>query len=305
MNDGTDVGRALVTGATGLLGAKLVARLGSVAVTSRDAGSARRKLGVNDAYAWSPEAGPPPGEALAERDVIFHLAGESVAERWTAEKKRRIRDSRVLGTRHLIAGLAASPTKPRVLVCASAVGYYGDRSDAELDENAPAGQGFLAVVGQAGEAEAHAAEALGIRVVCLRIGVVLAAEGGALAKLLPPFRLGLGGRMGSGKQWMPWIHVDDLIGLFLHAASRDEIAGAMNAVGPAPVTNADFTAALGRALHRPVLVPVPGPALRFLLGEMSEVLTASQRVLPKVAERTGFGFRYPALDAALAALLGG
>ena len=297
--------RTLVTGATGFIGTKLVAHLPRAVVLSRDAESVRRRLGVRDAYAWSPESGPPPSAVFEAVDAVFHLAGEPVAEgRWTAEKKRRIRDSRVLGTRHLVAGLAASPTKPRVLVCASAVGYYGDRGDQALDESAPAGRGFLPEVCAAWEREARAAEGLGIRVVHARIGVVLARDGGALAKLLPPFRLGAGGRLGSGQQWMPWIHVDDLVGLLVHAAAHDQVRGAMNAAAPRPVTNADFTRALGRALHRPAILPVPSLALRVLLGEMSEVLTASQRVLPTVAERTGFAFRYPDLDGALAALLG-
>jgi uncharacterized protein (TIGR01777 family) len=303
MTTSLDIGRALVTGATGLIGTKLVARLQHAVVLSRDVERVRRELGASDTYAWSPLDGPPPATALADVDAVFHLAGEPIAEgRWTAERKRRIRDSRVLGTRNLVAALTASTIRPRVLVCASAVGYYGDRGDEVLDEQAPAGRGFLAEVCQAWETEARAAEPLGVRVVCVRIGVVLAPAGGALAKLLPPFRLGAGGRLGSGKQWLPWIHIDDLVGLLVHAATHAEVHGAMNAVAPAPVTNADFTRALGRALHRPTLLPVPRLALRVLLGEMAEVLTASERVLPKVAERTGYDFRFADLDTALAAL---
>jgi uncharacterized protein (TIGR01777 family) len=297
--------RTLVTGATGLIGTRLVARLPHVVVLSRDAESARRRLGVREAFAWSPEGGPPPATAFEHVDAMVHLAGESVAAgRWTTERKRRIRESRVLGTRHLVAGLAAAPSRPRVLVCASAVGYYGDRGDELLDEFSAPGQGFLSEVCQAWETEALGGEALGIRVVLVRIGVVLARDGGALAKLLPPFRLGAGGRLGGGRQWMPWIHVDDLVGLVAHAAASNEVRGAMNAVAPQPARNADFARALGRALHRPALLPVPGLALRLLLGEMSEVLTASQRVVPKVAERTGYAFRHPDLDGALGALLG-
>jgi uncharacterized protein (TIGR01777 family) len=303
--DPASIGRVLLTGATGLIGAKLAARLTEVVVLSRDPEGARRKLGAAEAHAWSPEAGPPSAAALADLDVVFHLAGEPVSEgRWTAEKKRRIRDSRVMGTRHLVAGLAAQARRPRVLVCASAVGYYGDRGDEVLDETAAAGRGFLAEVCAAWESEARSAEALGIRVVAARIGVVLARDGGALAKLLGPFRLGAGGPLGSGRQWMPWIHLDDLVGLLLHAASSDEIRGAMNAVSPQPVTNRDFTRTLARLLHRPALLPVPALALRLALGEVSEVLTASARVLPKTAERTGYVFRHPTLDAALASLLG-
>ena len=297
--------RALLSGATGLVGTKLAERLADVVVLSRDPEGARRKLRASEAHAWSPEVGPPPAAALAGLDVAFHLAGEPVAQgRWTAEKKRRIRDSRVLGTRHLVAGLAAQASRPRVLVCASAVGYYGDRGDEVLDETSAAGQGFLAEVCQAWEREVRSAEALGIRVVSARIGVVLSRDGGALAKLLGVFRAGAGGTLAGGRQWMPWIHLDDLVGLLLHAAANDGVHGAMNAVSPQPVTNRDFTRALARAVHRPTLLPVPGFALRLLLGEMSEVLTASARVLPTLAERTGYRFRYPDLESALAELVG-
>jgi uncharacterized protein (TIGR01777 family) len=301
---GAKRGRALLTGATGLIGARLAAQLGDFVVLSRDPQGAQRKLVAAEAHAWLPEAGPPPAAALANLDVVFHLAGEPVAEgRWTAEKKRRIRDSRVMGTRHLLAGLAAQASRPRVLVCASAVGYYGDRGDEVLDETSAAGRGFLAEVCAAWEGEARSAEALGIRVVSVRIGIVLSRDGGALAKLLGPFRLGAGGQLGSGRQWMPWIHLDDLVGLLLHAAGSDDVRGAMNAVSPHPVTNRDFTRTLARLLHRPALLNVPAFALRLALGEMSEVLTASARVLPRLAERTGYVFRHPDLDAALAALL--
>jgi hypothetical protein len=306
MRQGESMGeRALLTGATGLIGAKLAARLPEVVALSRAPDRARPGLGAAEVHAWSPEAGPPPPAALANLDVVFHLAGEPVAAgRWTPDRKQRIRDSRVLGTRHLVAGLAAQPRKPRVLVCASAVGYYGDRGDEVLDETSAAGPGFLAEVCQAWEREALAAEALGIRVVSLRIGVVLSRDGGALAKLLGPFRVGAGGTLAGGRQWMPWIHIDDLVGLLLHAAGCDGVRGPMNAVSPHPVTNREFTRTLARALHRPALLPVPQLALRLLLGEMSGVLTASARVLPRVAERSGYTFHYPDLDAALAALLG-
>jgi hypothetical protein len=297
--------RVLLTGATGLVGAKLAERLTDLVVLSRDPERARRALRASAAHAWAPEVGPPPAAALANLDCVFHLAGEPVAEgRWTAEKKRRIRDSRVMGTRHLVAGLAAQASRPRVLVCASAVGYYGDRGDEVLDETSAAGSGFLADVCAAWEREASAAEALGIRVVSARIGVVLSRDGGALAKLLGLFRAGAGGTLAGGRQWIPWLHLDDLVGLLLHAAAHDGVRGAMNAVAPQPVTNRDFTRALAGAVHRPALLPVPAFALRLLLGEMSEVLTASARVLPKLALRTGYVFRYPDLDAALAALAG-
>lgn len=273
-------------------------------VLSREPERARQKFPAVEAHPWSPEAGPPPDGALRGVDAVFNLAGEPVAEgRWTVEKKRLIRDSRVLSTRNLIAGLAAQETRPRVLVSASAVGYYGDRGDEELDEMSLAGRGFLADVCAQWEREALAAERLGIRVVCVRTGVALSSRGGALARMLTPFRLGAGGRLGSGRQWMPWIHLDDVVGIMMHASRDDTLRGAINAVGPRPVTNTEFTAALGHAVHRPALLPVPSAALRLAFGEMSEILTASQRVFPKVAERTGYAFKYSDLKGALDAVL--
>lgn len=295
---------ALVTGGTGLLGSALLQRLPGAVVLSRDPVRARRGPGVTRAFAWHAEREPVPEAALEGVDTIYHLAGDPVADgRWTAEKKRRIRNSRVLGTRHLVASLARLRRPPRVLVAASAIGYYGDRGDTTLDEAAPAGEGFLPEVCAAWEQEARAAEAFGVRVVSVRIGVVLAKGGGALARMLPPFRLGLGGHLGSGRQWMAWVHLDDVIELFLHASRSAELRGALNAVSPHPVTNREFTMALGRALHRPAILSVPRIALRLALGEMSEVLTDSARVLPRVAERSGYRFEYPHLDEALAAVL--
>jgi uncharacterized protein (TIGR01777 family) len=297
--------RTLVTGATGLIGKALIDRLESAVVLTRDQARAKHSFPKAEAHAWSPEAGPPPAVALDGVDVIFNLAGESVAEgRWTDDKKRRIRDSRVLGTRNLVAGLAALEKRPRVLVSASAVGYYGDRGDEELVETSAAGRGFLAEVCAAWEHEALAAADLGIRVVCVRIGIVLALGGGALAKMLTAFRLGAGGKLGDGRQWMPWIHVDDVAGILLHASQDARIQGALNAVGPCPVTNADFTRALGQAVHRPTLLSVPKVALRLAFGEMGGILTDSQRALPKVAEQTGYAFKHVALDGALKTVLG-
>ena len=298
--------KTLVTGATGLIGQGLVGRLESVAVLSRDPEQARNKLAGVEAHAWAPEAGPPPAAAFQDVEVVFNLAGEPVAEgRWTAERKRRIRDSRVLGTRNLVAGLAGLTTRPRVLVSASAVGYYGDRRDQTLDETSAPGHGFLADVCVEWEREALAAERLGVRVVFVRIGIVLAQSGGALAKMLTPFRMGAGGRLGDGRQWMPWIHLDDAVGILLHAMKDARVRGAINAVGPQPVTNAEFSRALGHAMHRPAFLPVPKTALRLAFGEMSEILTASQRVLPREAQRTGYAFKHPELAGALAAALTG
>jgi uncharacterized protein (TIGR01777 family) len=230
--------------------------------------------------------------------------GEPAADgRWTAEKKRRIRDSRVVGTRNLVAGLAALDKRPRVLVSASAVGYYGDRGDELLDERSARGEGFLADVCVEWEREAMAAERLGIRVVCVRIGLVMSTAGGALAKMLPPFRLAAGGRLGNGRQWMPWIHIDDLVGILLHAARSDAIRGPINGVAPAPATNAAFTLALARAVRRPAVLPMPAFALNVAFGEMAGMLMASQRVVPALALRGGYAFSHPDVDGALASLL--
>lgn len=297
--------RTLVTGATGLIGRNLVKALESPVVLSRNPENAKRALNVSETYAWEPEAGPPPAEALRGVDVVFHLAGDPVAEgRWTAGKKGRILSSRVLGTRNLVSRLESLEQKPRALISASAVGYYGARGDEVLDENSTAGNDFLAEVCKSWEAEATRAAGFGVRVVTPRIGVVLGPGGGALAKMLAPFKLGLGGRLGSGRHWMSWIHVDDVVGLLLHAAQVKGISGALNAVAPAPVTNREFTRELASALHRPAIFPAPEFALRLALGEVTSVLLASQRVMPRVAEKTGYRFRHATLDRALRAALG-
>jgi uncharacterized protein (TIGR01777 family) len=296
---------ALITGGTGLLGRELLAHLPEAVVLSRDPARTSRQLGGARAIRWDLATEPAPLEDVPGLDAVFHLAGEPVAEgRWTDDKKARIRDSRVQGTRNLVAGLRSLQRKPEVLVCASAVGYYGDRGDEELDESSHAGRGFLSDVCAEWEREALAAEALGMRVVCVRLGIVLTPGGGALARMLTPFKMGAGGRLGTGKQWMPWIHVDDAVGLLLHASRVPSIRGAMNAVSPQPVTNAVFTESLGRAVHRPTVIPMPETALRLVFGEMSAIMLASQKVLPRVAQRTGYEFRYPTLDAALTAVLG-
>ena len=297
--------KALVTGATGLVGRRLVRELEGATVLGRDPARTRAKLGGVTAFAWQPQEGPPPAEAFAGIDVVFHLAGEPVAEgRWTKDKKRAIRDSRVEGTKHLVDALGSLEKRPTVLVAASAVGYYGDRGDEELVEGSQPASTFLAEVCTAWEAEASKAAHLGLRVVTARTGIVLAMDGGALASMLPPFRLGLGGRLGDGRQWMPWIHVDDVVGLLLHAAQTEAVHGPMNVVSPNPVTNRDFTRTLGRALRRPALLPVPRLGLRAAFGEMSQILMASQRALPKVAQDTGYRFRYEQLRPALDACLG-
>jgi uncharacterized protein (TIGR01777 family) len=301
--------RILITGAMGFIGSHLVRRLlaegHAVVALTRNVESARRLLPVGcECRAWDPGAGPQAAD-LQRVDTIVHLAGEGILDRrWTSARKQVLRESRVTGTRALVRALAALPAtaRPATLLSASAIGYYGDRGDEELDEAAAAGSDFLAGICQAWEREAFVAQELGVRVAAIRMGVVLGKDGGALQKMLLPFQLGLGGRMGSGRQWVSWIHVDDLVGLFAHAIDHPEVSGVLNGVSPAPVTNAEFTAALGRALRRPAVLTVPAIVLRLALGEMSTVLLAGQRVLPRAAQRLGFEFRYPEIGPALADL---
>jgi uncharacterized protein (TIGR01777 family) len=298
--------KALVTGATGFVGPRLLRLLDRPVALSRDPDRAKEKIGhlVERIIRWDPLQGPPPREAFAGVDAVFHLAGESVAEgRWTAAQKAKIRDSRVVGTRNLVQGIAQEPSRPAVLVSASAVGFYGNRGDEELTEAAPPADDFLARVCIDWEREALAAEKLGVRVVTARTGIVLGAGGGALAKMLLPFKLGAGGPLGNGRQWMPWVHVADLARLYTHAADTASIVGPMNAVAPNPVRNSEFTKALARQLHRPAFMPAPYFGLRLAFGEFAQVLFASQRVIPKVAVDTGFVFQYPEIATALREIL--
>jgi len=290
-----------ITGASGFIGRRLMKLLSAsghtLHVLSRHAGTnlpPNVRLSV-----WDALTGPPPETSLRDAEAVIHLAGEPVAQRWTAEAKRRIRESRVQGTRSLVEALSKLSHGPRALICASAIGYYGSRGDEILTEASAPGSGFLPEVCLAWEGEAVAAERLGMRVARLRVGVVLERHGGALARMLPPFRMGAGGRLGNGRQWMSWIHLDDLCEMFRFAAEQ-QVRGVINGVAPYPVTNADFTRALAAAVKRPAIFPVPPIALRLLFGEMAEVLLSSQRVSPKGAEEAGFRFRYPQLAAALA-----
>jgi uncharacterized protein len=281
-----------VTGASGFIGRRLVTALTQQGHTVR---ALRRAE-------WDMLAGEPSPDALESADAVVHLAGEPVAQRWTADAKRKIASSRLQGTRNLVTALSTLSRRPAVLICASAIGIYGDRGDEVLTESSPAGTGFLADLCRDWEKQASLAEALGIRVVRLRTGIVLGVDGGALQKMLPPFKAFVGGRLGSGRQWMSWIHVDDLVGLIIHAIQKT-VSGAVNGTAPNPVINTAFTRELAAALHRPALFPAPAFALKLMLGEMSEILLGSQRVLPKAAESTGFHFAFPELAPALRSIL--
>jgi uncharacterized protein (TIGR01777 family) len=296
--------KIVITGASGFIGRRLMKLLAGqghrLHVLSRHAGT-NLPAGV-ELSVWDPLRGPAPEGALCGADAVLHLAGEPVAQRWTAAARQRIRASRVVGTRHLVTSLASCSPRPPVLVCASAIGYYGSRGDEVLVENSAPGSGFLADVCVAWEQEAANAEALGIRVTRIRIGIVLDPSGGALKPMLTPFRAGLGGPLGGGRQWMSWIHAGDLAEMFRFALEKPA-PPVLNGVAPSAVTNADFTRALGAALHRPAFFPVPALALRLLLGEMAELLLSSQRVSPAAPEGAGFQFRHPELKGALADLL--
>jgi uncharacterized protein (TIGR01777 family) len=298
----------VVTGATGLIGAALVrqlqARGDEVTVLTRDEESAVRELPGAVVFGWRrPSREPAPSEAFAGRDAVVHLAGEPIAQRWTEDAKRRIRASRELGTRNLVEGLrACAEPRPRVLVCQSAVGIYGAHGDEPVDEGTPPASGdFLADVVVAWEREARAAEELGMRVVSPRTGVVLAAAGGALEKMLPAFKFGVGGPVAGGKQFVPWIHVDDVAGAMLFCVDNERASGPINLTAPEPVTNKVLSKTLGRVLVRPAITPVPAFALRFLYGEMATIVTTGARVLPKRLAELGYIYRWPELEPALRA----
>ena len=292
--------KCIVSGGRGFIGKRVVDTLLSsghyVAVWSREPNlETRNAVG---AFYWDPLGAEPAEESLTHYDAVVHLAGEPVSQRWTADAKQKIRDSRVLGTKRLVAALARVKYRPQVLVCASAIGFYGSRGEEQLDESSSMGSGFLAEVCRDWEAEADGAADLGMRVVKLRIGLVLGADGGALAAMLPVFRSYLGGRLGSGKQWMSWIDVTDLAAMVKWAV-EGEVSGVVNGVAPAPVRNSEFTKTLGKVLGKPAFLQVPAAVLRTGMGEMSEMVLGSAKVIPKAASERGFEWKYPDLEAAL------
>ena len=299
--------RVTLTGATGRIGLSLVealrARGDEVTVLSRDPDRARAKLPAGaEALRWDPKAGAAPAEALRGRDGVIHLAGEDVAQRWSEKAKREIHDSRETGTRNLVEGIEAmGEERPRTLVSASASGLYGPRGDEPVDEDTPAGDDFLARVVVAWEREARRAEDLGVRVVLMRTGVVLSPDAGALKKMLPPFKLGVGGPVAGGRQYLPWVHLDDVVGMYLTALDDSRWSGPFNLAAPNPVTNREFSKALGKALHRPAFAPVPGFALKLLYGEMSQVVLTGVNMVPRRAQEHGYDFRHPHVREALEA----
>lgn len=297
-----------VTGATGRVGAALVRALqergDTVTVLSRNADSAKEKLGGVEAHGWDLKSEPAPAAALSGRDAVVHLAGEDVGQRWGGGTKEEILSSRELGTRNLVAGIAAAQDGPKLLVSASASGFYGPRDATPVDESQPPGRDFLADVCVRWEKEADAAAEHGVRVIKVRTGVVLDKEGGALAKMLTPFKLGVGGPVGSGKQYLPWIHRDDIVGLYLAALDSTDFSGAVNGSSPNGATNKEFSKALGKALKRPAFAPVPGFAIKLLYGEMSEIVLTGVNMVPGRAGELGYSFQHPELLEALQDSLG-
>jgi len=302
--------RVFVTGATGFIGRALVPvlqRAGHTVVAwVRSESRARERLGVGIETVAAASGLVGLTASLERCDAVVNLAGEPLlGGRWTAERRAMLHRSRAGVTAELVGATAAARQRPRVLVSGSAVGYYGDRADEILTEDSAPGRGFLADLCRDWEDEARKAEALGLRVILLRTGVVLGPGGGALAQMLPAFRLGAGGPIGSGRQYLPWIHLHDLVALVVAALGDDRLSGPVNGVSPEPVTSRDFARALGRALRRPAVLPAPALALRVIFGQAAEVLLSSQRVVPAALERLAFPFAFPTLDAALTDVFGG
>ncbi len=303
--------RIVLTGATGTIGGAVASALCSrgdtVVALSRSAQSAREKLPGVEAHPWEqPTKSPPPEGALSGADAVVHLLGEPISQRWSESVKRKIRDSRVLATRQLTKGLRALPEaqRPRALVSQSATGFYGPRDEQPVDESSAPGKDFLAEVVAAWEAEAMTAADL-MRVAVTRTGVVLSPQGGALETMLPFFKLGIGGPVAGGRQYISWIHLDDVVGALLHCLDDESAEGPVNVTAPSPVTNAELSRALGRALGRPAVLPVPGFAVKLLYGEMAEIVTTGQRVVPARLRQLGYEFRHPELEPALRDVLNG
>ncbi|MDD3814985.1 MAG: TIGR01777 family oxidoreductase [Desulfocapsaceae bacterium] len=295
--------RALITGGTGFVGQHLAKRLPRPIIAGRSVEKTKNLFPDSEVRKWDGSQNADPS-LLDGVDTIYHLAGESIFHgRWDAAKKERIRASRIEGTRHLVDFIAKAENKPTTLICSSAVGYYGSRQDEELTEISAPGDDFLAKVCLDWEQEALRAEEYGVRVVLIRTGVVLGDAGGALAQMLLPFKWGLGGRLGNGSQYMSWIHIDDLTAIMLYAREETSLRGPVNAVAPAPVTNSEFTQALATSLHRPAFLPVPGFALKIVLGEFADVLLGSQRVIPKALQQANYTYTFPQLGDALKNLL--
>ena len=300
--------RVLITGATGLIGSAvadaLLARGDEVVGLTRDVEKARPKNPTVNWHAWQPTTERPPPEAFEDVDGVVNLIGEEINQRLTDEAKKRIRESRVTAARNLIQGIKAAETKPSVFIGQSAIGYYGDRGAKILDEESQPGEGFAAELPVEWEAAEREAENLGMRTVILRTGLVLTKHGGLLKQLLLPFKLGVGGPLGSGEQYMSWIHLDDEVGLILWALDNDQVSGVVNATAPNPVTNQEFSKALGRALDRPTVIPTPKFAVAALRGrELADTVVGGARVLPRRATDLGYEFRYTEIDPALEAAL--
>jgi uncharacterized protein len=292
-----EAAQVLMSGVSGPIGAALLPALkaSGAEITRLMRKDSGRSAGTEASLPWDP-AQPLSPEAVSGFDAVIHLAGESIVGRWTESKKKKIRDSRVRGTQNLADALARAQNKPRVLVCSSAIGYYGNRGDEVLTESSPPGSGFLAEVCREWEAATRAAADAGIRTVQIRTGVVLSPNGGALEKMLTPFKMGAGGRIGDGRQWMSWIDVEDLAGAVLHIVESDRLHGPVNLVGPKPVRNAEFTQTLASVLDRPAMFPMPAFAVKLAFGEMGEtVLLGSQQVEPTQLVNSGFGFRFERL----------
>jgi uncharacterized protein (TIGR01777 family) len=285
--------RVTVTGATGTIGSAV-----ATALTQRG----DEVTALSRSSNWpDPKSAPPPAEVLRGRDAVVHLLGEQIAQRWTDEAKREIRDSRILSTRNLVAAIGELPEeeRPKVLVSQSGAGWYGHRGDERLDESAPAGDDFLARLSADWEAEARRAEELGVRVAVNRTGMVLSASGGALEKMLPFFKAGAGGPVAGGRQYVPWVHLDDVVGAILFELDTQAASGPVNVTAPEPATNRELSKALGRVLRRPAIAPVPALAVKVLYGEMADIVTTGQRALPARLTELGYSFRRPELEDAL------